>query len=930
MKASISFAFPLFILLFLAGCGPSEKTVPSKGKPADAKPSEQGPSQPVPAEGSKPRASEEARAPLPAGAKAVEDYGAVGDYTGADFYNNLTIIPLRGEGEGASHVVYTGLRAAPFDAAWVGRELVVFRSHHNPGAYPDKRNYFPNLKTCRYVKVTKVVNPKTIEVDLSINGGNSDFKPDGKTPSLTDASGYFFTNNREAFKKAFTDPDRPKAIVLENGKTYVVRGGWNCSVPKDLMVTTRDPKGPKAAIKISMEDAFSLSPHGDSPDECASFKAEYDSGNFFNLRENEDFSISLQNIDLLPPHYSVPVTQYGYGLGCFFVDGVGRLSRRTLAIYDSNCFREADDPFVKKLPSGTTFILPGFAFSNGGGRAGEVDFGGALGKRQDVTGFQEFKLIRSHWQCAEIHNIKQQGPAAGNCFIAEGESPEKPARMFPSTEIILKGEDGPGQFRLPVTITDDRGDGAFRRVNLHTESFSWYQLANQYWVGGGLTSTFPIYLEATDPSDAKKACRVYFGTARELAVEEGFKRDELSKWFATVIQDGFTIRIAERIPKTGNVIKVSPKGGGMNIKLNDTTFRVFGWGLQEGDRLEYGGKTYSVKSVARRHDWGQSDAPDKYGPGYGGPVNYDYLMCLDVTLDAPVAEATPSFRVASSKLEYLLNGKHTMKIVNTRLIGDYFCYSDNNLNVRMKNCRINGRFRATSTYNDNPQLKDTENLARQTQFMEFVNVIFEGKEMPNELAGNRSLVDRSRITGKPHRVIIDGSRLFWTWGNVELRNCPTLIYGTASAGEPRLINPVTDGKGLRVEGGLSVQLQGGFTCDLSNTTILENSPEPWIAACGEGTLVVDNLRVEKGQGGITLSRANGFDPKIPNRIAVKGSGGEGGLRVQEDFGANSSVTLEKWKLLNVFVGGEWQGVKGGFARGEIPAAKISVNGQSPP
>ena len=232
--------------------------------------------------------------------KAIEDYGAVGDYTGAEFYNALTIIPLGGEGDGTSKVIYTG-GGDVFDAGWVGRELVVFRCHHNPGAYPETRNYFPNLLTCRYVKVVKVIDARTLEVDLSINGGNRDFKPDGVTPSMTGASGYFFTNNREAFRKAFTDPERPEALLLENGRTYVVRGGWDCAVPKNLVVTTRDPGGPKAAIKLSFEDAFSTDPHGQGAGRCPSFAADYGSAAYFRLEDGEDYSIAFRNIDLLPP-----------------------------------------------------------------------------------------------------------------------------------------------------------------------------------------------------------------------------------------------------------------------------------------------------------------------------------------------------------------------------------------------------------------------------------------------------------------------------------------------------------------------------------------------------------------------------------------------------------------------------------------------------
>ena len=860
--------------------------------------------------------------------KAIEDYGAVGDYTGAEFYNALTIIPLGGEGDGTSKVIYTG-GGDVFDAGWVGRELVVFRCHHNPGAYPETRNYFPNLLTCRYVKVVKVIDARTLEVDLSINGVNPDFKPDGVTPSMTGASGYFFTNTREAFRKAFTDPERPEALLLENGRTYVVRGGWDCAVPKNLVVTTRDPGGPKAAIKLSFEDAFSTDPHGQGAGRCPSFAADYGSAAYFRLEDGEDYSIAFRNIDLLPPHYTVPLTQYGNGLdGALFAAPSKQTAQRVLEVVDSDCFREADAIDRSRLPPGLTFVLPQFAYSNGGGRAGEVDFGGTLGRRPEVVGFQEFRLIRSHWQSSQVHNIKQQAEAAGNCFIAEGESPERPARLLSSTDIIVAGEDGMGQFRIPVTITDHEGDGVYRRVNLHTDSFSWYQLANQYWVGGALNSAFSIYLEASDPTDTGTTCRVYFGTPRELAREAGFT--SWNQWSTRGLLDGFTAEIAERIPKTGGTLAIDAPGQGMNIKLSDTDFRVFGWALQTGDRLEHGGRTYTVAAVERRFDWGRADNPSTYGPGYGGEVDYGPVMCLDVTLDAPVAEAAPAFRIASSKLDYLLSGRHEVRIVNTRVIGNYFCYSDFNTNVRMKNCVVRGVFRATSTYGDNAN--DQDNLARQTKYLEFVNVRYDGDEVYNQLTGNRSLMDRARITGEPHRVLIDGGHFYWTGPNVELRNRPTLIYGTASYGEPRLVNPLLDGQGVVVDNGLSVQLRDGFVCDLSNTTVSEHA-DPGISVCGEGTLKVDNLRFGTSQAALVIVRAGGFDPTVPNRLKIVGRGGEGGIRVMMDLGAEGphcSITLTDWTLRSApFVGGEWQGVKGALARGAIPAENITVNGLHP-
>ncbi len=864
----------------------------------------------------------------PAVGKAVEDYGAVGDYSGTNFYNRLTIIPLGGEGDGASRVVSAGDEDV-FNDGWVGRELVIFRCHHNPGEYPTTRNYFPNLKTSRYVKVTRVIDGRTIEVDLSINGGDRGFKPDGKTPSMTGASGYFFTNNREAFKRAFSDPDRPTTLVLENGRTYVVRGGWDCSVPRDLVVTTRDPQGPKAAIKLSFEDACSIAPHGQSAGNNPSFQADYASASFFRLLADEDYSISFNRIDLLPPHYSVPMTQYGDGLDApFFMDAVGKRSQRVLEIVDSDCFREADAVDRSRLPSGLTFLLPQFAHSNGGGREGEVDFGGTVGRRQDVVGFQEFRLIRSNWNGGQIHNIKQQGPAAGNCFIAEGESPERPARLTPSEAGIPRGEEGMGQFRLPLTITDHQGDGVYRRLNLHTDAFSWYQLANQYWVGGAINAAFSIYLEVPDPADTGQTCRVYFGTPRELAREAGFTH--WNQWFERGLLDGFTAETAERIPRIGGELPIGAPGEGMSIKLNDTTFRIFGWALQVGDRLAHDGGMGTVTAIERRYDWARADAPAAYGPGYGGEVDYGAVMCLDVTLDTPVADATPTFRIAASKLDYLLNGRHTVRIINTRVIGNYFCYSDFNTNVRMTHCVVRGIFRATSNYGDHPD--DAENLARQTRFMTFTNVRVDGDEVYNQLTGNRSLMDRARITGKPHRVVIDGGRFYWTGANVELRNRPTLIYGTASYGEPRLVNPVTDGQGLVVESGLSIQLRDGAVCDLSNT-LVRGADGNTIAVCGEGTLKVDNLRFDAEGGGIILTRAGGFDPAVPNRLKIVGAGGEGGIRVMLDLGDDApanTITLTDWTLKSVFfVPGEWQGVKGALARGAIPAANITVNGLNP-
>lgn len=101
-----------------------------------------------------------------------------------------------------------------------------------------------------------------------------------------------------------------------------------------------------------------------------------------------------------------------------------------------------------------------------------------------------------------------------------------------------------------------------------------------------------------------------------------------------------------------------------------------------------------------------------------------------------------------------------------------------------------------------------------------------------------------------------------------------------------------------------------------------------------GTLKLDSLRFEADQGGIILVVAGGFDPTVPNRLKIVGAGGEGGIRVMQDLGADAAactITLTNWTFKSVaFVPGEWQGVKGALARGDIPAENILVNGEHPP
>ena len=852
---------------------------------------------------------------------AIENFGARPDYSGLDEGAVFRVYPQQ---NGTSLVEYTGKKNGYFTAAWASAndpmEFVAFKSHKNPGTYPaggENNNYFPSLVTARYSKCIQFIDPKNIRVNFTYNGGEKMVQPnESASPKQRSflAAGYFFRNNRLAFKQAIENKQRPGTIILQNNKTYVIKGGWAAAPGRTLRFVAANPNGIRPRIKMSHEDAFTGDAfgRGDVQDGLPnpSYLDTYGQPGWFFLpdgssaKDVQTSSVSFEGIDIIPTTYTVPVFQYGSELGHFFMtpaDGRG-FSKRVLQIKD--CDPLAEQQMLDKagivLPGKPNWTLPQFAFSNSGG----VDDG------KDITGMQEFKLINTSWYARSGHNVKAKY-RSGNAIIIEGKSAARPAEIFVATaskktdwyDVDIQARFGTGE-----AFDEQR-----RRLQVVSDNFSWYQVAGQDWTGGTNRNRNKFwYVEVS--SGSKTFTLAFLNQAEweqenpanpassfgaKWAVAKGLNNGQSAEMFERIAVDG------DLVPWNGNWGNPVYYGSGVKQVVAPNKLRIFGWALQKDDVVRIGNGNFTITDVTAE---------------ITGLAGDDGIMSRIITLSGNVSAAKPALVVVRSQLGPLVKNKSTVRIRPFLGRGPFGhnIYSDFNANHRYVHVRFNDDLRCTSDIPGNRKAY----LYECQQYLVLDDVVMnEGRY--NELSSANTLARRNELTGSKLYTIINGGSLFWnnfTGNAVKISGRPEFLYGGANWGYSKLANPVfMDDKGLKASFGLAIAINDGNMVKARNM-FFDFHDIPGASNNG-GRLFIDfngmgggiDLTGYGGTGKFKLdknSKGPGVFPEINITCAdvpvnIVGSNGRGGIEIVNNGISlkNFSLNLTSWTLTPMIYAG---------------------------
>jgi hypothetical protein len=436
-------------------------------------------------------------------------------------------------------------------------------------------------------------------------------------------------------------------------------------------------------------------------------------------------------------------------------------------------------------------------------------------------------------------------------------------------------------------------------VRIESDDFSWPMLENQYWTGGTSVSlTEPTRIEIDGFS-------LYFGN-------NGDWRRELQDGGAyRGIRNASEAELFDRIPQVGDTIPME--------KAENGVWRVWGWGLQEGDVLQQGDKKFVIAGRKRKYSNGTILGAGN-PPGKDGYAHYWEITFKD---NAIPDDKLPKLTVVSSQTAYLLDGKpRTATMVYDRDLHGHWQYNRAEMNYSFRNICFNGNYRCTAGPANN-QGEEYQGLWELPTTQEWINcwaMDTDGSARGTPAQESRSeafdkLVLQKRNTHPQSRkhdyhVLVDGGHMFAqrasdTKSPVWLRNHPELIYGTGSFGEPRLCNPVMmDKKGVGIgEKGLSISLVEGYTLDLSNSTFVDLQRTTRIDVYGNGTLILDNVHFphatdpKNGRtdwGGVMTTLATGLQKDRFN-LHIRGDNGSGGFRLDGDP-EDAGITLTNWTL----------------------------------
>ncbi len=236
-------------------------------------------------------------------------------------------------------------------------------------------------------------------------------------------------------------------------------------------------------------------------------------------------------------------------------------------------------------------------------------------------------------------------------------------------------------------------------------------------------------------------------------------------------------------------------------------------------------------------------------------------------------------------------------------------YMDQEVNLDLENVNYSGHWRATGEFDGSNDLYKMTSIAR---FVQCFAVNEDGSpSAENSREWNpESLRKRQELTGNnKYRVFIHGGSMFWSRFNltqpeVVFSGRPTFIYGSASYGESRILNPVfADYLGAVVsKSGATFAFSHGQKVNLSNFLL-----EGPLNLSGKAEVVIDNMQtspiVDKpGEFyGITINNdlpAQGATKVDDRNLVITGKNGAVGIRVVGDAyrDENLTINLNNWTL----------------------------------
>ena len=770
--------------------------------------------------------------------------GLKGD--GVFYWGTLAIEPIA---KNQSRITYTG-NTTPFYKEMVGMEFVSSRIHKNPNVYPAQGdNYFPGLKTCRYAKVLKVESGTSLIVNFAYNGG--DIQSPKKS---TNVDGYFFTDNRAAFKKLIESTARNEEVVLEDGKVYILKGMPNAELKKSILLKRSGTGKNKPILMMSIEDGFDNDKDGNGT--SATFTKTFGGKNFFVLPNNNNNCI-IKGIDICPTVYTVSVVQYGIGYDYFWYDPENKSSqKRTCSIID------CDIDAVKKIAikelgkerQGMTWDLPILAKSMNGG----MDDG------NDITALSEYSLYNTSWRSRYVMILKSKD-RAGILFKVVGDDPKKSVQLTENLKVKSTSFDD-----IPILFKTVAGHTI---AEVNSDSFNWYLVANQDW-NGGTSGNFKTF-NKIDVNLNGKTQTLYFHNNADFVELNSEKR---------VFIDGKNARLFDVFPIKGDAIKPWKKESNTGIfrKVDDNTFDIWGYQLFEGDILAYNGNNYTIKKREYR-------TKDK-------TLTSSFIHYWRVTLSGPpIKTNTPTFTVVQSINQELMNGqfKNCKVYVDRDEVGHLF-YTNGGVNMYLENVETFGYWRSSGGGIGTP--KYLYEAASQAYFK---NVVTDdkggiGKEWAPSFLKNRELK-----YGDKFRLIYDGGNMVFNQTqkdvfNVEFRNKPVLHgkFISPKNGDDKGFTPDPEGKGI------AITLYDGDSFSLKNI----KGQAVHIYAYGKCTLNIDGYEGQlieikkKGQSprmnGITIQKAD-----ATTQLTIVGNGGKAPIRCSAKEIKNSAqlkIQLINW------------------------------------
>jgi len=593
----------------------------------------------------------------------LENFGGKAFYK--PFWGQLTYRPLDSS---RTKVTYQGDQNV-FNSDYLGCWLEPSRIHKCSSEFPNTgRNYFPNATAVVYSRVLEVLDGKNLIVDFAYNGKNS-----SAPSSISDEDGIFFFDNKFALESWSKSGRRKDTLFAESGKVYGVLGMPKIEVSKDSKMNFIGPKeGVTPAIHCMWSDAFNGDLHGRGLEAAGSFQETFgDNGTLFHLPNSGRVDINFE-WQFIPPTYTQKVVQYGSPPGTIFSDPSNNSTQfglKRFCNFDQFRIRDQMEQSLGFVRPGVSFSMPNQGYCNGGGRH----------NGRDITDFCIYRF-EGDWMSKNPNNMKAR-TSGGLRVEWLGHSKERPGKFIEMESLK------PSRFdNLEMRMVSQN------RVEVSSSFFTWHHLASQEWTGGTSTSSELTHLII----DGKK---IGLNTNGDFWLVNG--ENDLSG-------RGFTssgINLFDKIPRKGDIISQNLQDISKNNligKPSERVVEVWGYVLQNGDKLISNGQTYTVEKTERKwKTWSQfSEQYPSPKPDWSRTDRR--ITYTEVTLDKVIPQALSDieFTVNHAALEPLLDGKYRNGCSALWDLGNnsagHLMYTDYNVNLVMENVETHGLIRSTS------------------------------------------------------------------------------------------------------------------------------------------------------------------------------------------------------------------------------------------